>query len=130
MGKFLVVVAATVALNAFAPLAHAQDYVVNGYAAFKAEAQFLASYSAPAGHWQVDGYGFSRVADEHPVQAVAQTAGQKCWYVLDVKLWDRISLSKCIRFASARMMDSNRCRFIYGLAFRWRVALRVTRPGI
>ena len=57
-------------------------------AASKAEAQFLASYSAPAGHWQVDGYGFSRVADEHPVQPVAQTTGPKCWYVLDVKLCD------------------------------------------
>jgi hypothetical protein len=69
-------------------LAHAQDYVVNGHAASKAEAQFLSSYSAPAGHWQVDGYGFSRVADEHPVQPVAQTTGPKCWYVLDVKLCD------------------------------------------
>jgi hypothetical protein len=47
MGKFLVLAAATVALNAFAPLAHAQDYTVNGHAASKAEAQFLASYSAP-----------------------------------------------------------------------------------
>ena len=88
MGKFLVLAAATVALNAFAPLAHAQDYTANGHVASKAEAQFLASYSAPAGHWQVDGYGFSRVPDEHPVQAVAQTSGPKCWYVLDVKLCD------------------------------------------
>jgi hypothetical protein len=62
MGKLLVLCAATVALNAFAPLADAQDYVVNGHAASKAEAQLLTSYSAPAGHWQVDGYGFSRVA--------------------------------------------------------------------
>jgi hypothetical protein len=38
MGKFLVLAAATVALNAFAPLAHAQDYTVNGHAASKAEA--------------------------------------------------------------------------------------------
>ena len=74
------------ALNVFAPLAHA--YVVNGHAASKAEAQFLASYSAPAGNWQVDGYGFSRVAEQHPVQAVAQTSGPKCWYVLDVRLCD------------------------------------------
>jgi hypothetical protein len=71
MGKFLVLAAATVALNAFAPLVHAQDYVVNGHAASKVEAQFLASYSAPAGHWQVDGYGISRVADEHPVKSCA-----------------------------------------------------------
>ena len=45
---------------------HAQDYIVNGHNASKAEAQFLASYSAPAGRWQVDGYGISLVADEHP----------------------------------------------------------------
>ena len=48
----------------------------------------LTSYSAPAGHWQVDGYGFSRVADEHPAPLVAQAGGPKCWYVLDVKLCD------------------------------------------
>ena len=88
MKRFFMLVAATVALDVFAPVVHAQDYTVNGHAASKAEAQFLASYSAPAGRWQVDGYGFSRVADEHPVQPVAQTAGSKCWYVLDVKLCD------------------------------------------
>jgi hypothetical protein len=87
MGKFLVLAAATLALNAIAPRAHAQDYVVNGHTATKAEAQLLTSYSAPAGHWQMDGYGIARVADEHPTP-VAQTAGQKCWYVLDVKLCD------------------------------------------
>jgi hypothetical protein len=63
---------------------YAQDYVVNGHNASKVEAQFLASYSAPAGHWQADGYGISRVADEHP----APPAGRKCWYVLDVQLCD------------------------------------------
>lgn len=80
---------ATAALNLFAPaVGHAQDYIVNGHNASKAEAQFLASYSAPAGNWQVDGYGFSRVADEHPAPAVVKTAGRKCWYVLDVQLCD------------------------------------------
>jgi hypothetical protein len=85
MGKFLVL-AAAVALNVFAPTANADEYVVNGHAASKAEAQFLASYSAPAGSWQVDGYGFSRVADEHPV--AGQPSGPKCHYVLDVLLCD------------------------------------------
>jgi hypothetical protein len=51
-----------------------------------AEAQFLASFSAPAGQWQSNGYGISRVADEHPSPPVAQTTGPKCWYVLDVQL--------------------------------------------
>ena len=48
---FLAVVIATAALNLFAPaVGHAQGYIVNGHNASKAEAQFLASYSAPAGH--------------------------------------------------------------------------------
>jgi hypothetical protein len=86
---FLAIAIATAALNLFAPtVGHAQDYIVNGHNASKAEAQFLASYSAPAGHWQVDGYGFSRVADEHPAPPIVKTAGRKCWYVLDVQLCD------------------------------------------
>jgi len=55
-------IATATALNIFAPaVGYAQDYVVNGHSASKAEAQFLASYSAPAGQWQFDGYGISRV---------------------------------------------------------------------
>ena len=53
---FLALAIATAALNVFAPAAaHAQDYIVNGHNASKAEAQFLPSYSAPAGQWQFDG---------------------------------------------------------------------------
>jgi len=79
---FLALVIATAALNVFAPaVGYAQDYVVNGHHASKAEAQLLASYSAPTGQWQVDGYGIARVADEHP----APPAGHRCWYVLDVQ---------------------------------------------
>ena len=73
MGKFLVLTAAIVVLNVFAPASHAEEYVVNGHAASKAEAMLLTSYSAPAGQWQVDGYGISRVADQHPAP-VAQAA--------------------------------------------------------
>jgi hypothetical protein len=55
--KFLALAIATTALNVFAPaVGHAQNYLVNGHAASKAEAQLLASYSAPAGQWQSDGY--------------------------------------------------------------------------
>ncbi len=88
MGKFMALFAATVALNVFAPVARAQDYVVNGHAASKAEARLLTSYSAPAGHWQLDGYGISQAVDQHPAPPVAQTGGPKCWYVLDVRLCD------------------------------------------
>jgi hypothetical protein len=85
MKKFLAIAAVTVGLSAAATtVANAQNYLVNGHAASKAEAQFLASYSAPAGQWQSDGYGILRVADEHPAP-VART-GSKCWYVLDVQL--------------------------------------------
>ena len=77
---FLALAIATAALNIFAPaVGYAQDYIVNGHNASKAEAQFLASYSAPAGQWQVDGYGISRVADEHPAPPVAKTIGPKPW---------------------------------------------------
>jgi hypothetical protein len=56
---FLALAIATAALNIFAPaVGYAQDYVVNGHSASKA-----ASYSAPAGQWQSDGYGISRVAE-------------------------------------------------------------------
>jgi hypothetical protein len=83
---FLALAIATAALNVFAPaVGHAQDYIVNGHKASKAEAQVLASYSAPVGHWQFDGYGISRVAEEQPV---AKATGAKCWYVLDVQLCD------------------------------------------
>jgi hypothetical protein len=86
--KFLALAIATAALNVFAPaVGHAQSYIVNGHKASKAEAQLLASYSAPTGQWQVDGYGILRVADEHPAP-VAKSAGPKCWYVLDVQLCD------------------------------------------
>jgi hypothetical protein len=41
---FLALAIATAALNIFAPaVGHAQDYIVNGHNASKAEAQFLAS---------------------------------------------------------------------------------------
>jgi hypothetical protein len=84
--KFLALAIAAAALNVFAPgIGHAQDYIFNGHKASKAEARFLASYSAPAGQWQSDGYGISRVAD---VQPIAKATGSKCWYVLDVQLCD------------------------------------------
>jgi hypothetical protein len=61
---FLALAIATVALNVFAPaVGDAQGYIVNGRNASKAEAQFLASYSASAGPWQFDRYGISRAAE-------------------------------------------------------------------
>jgi hypothetical protein len=88
MSRFLILVAVMVALDVFAPVVRAQDYVVNGHSASKAEAQLLTSYRAQPGRWVVDGYGISMAADGHPVQPGAQTGHPKCWYVLDVKLCD------------------------------------------
>ena len=56
MNKFLMLVAAgMVVLDVFAPVVRAQDYVVNGYAASKAEAQLLESLQRSgrrvAGRW-------------------------------------------------------------------------------
>ncbi len=88
MEKLIALGVVTVALNVLGAVAYAQDYVVNGHAASKAEAQLLTFYSAPAGRWQVDGYGISQVADQHPAHPVTRTSGPKCWYVLDVRLCD------------------------------------------
>ena len=56
---------------------------LNGHNASKAQALFLASYCASAAHWQADGYGISRVADDHPpAPPVVKTSARKCWYVL------------------------------------------------
>jgi hypothetical protein len=66
--------------------ADAQNYVVNGHAASKAEAQLLTSYKAQPGHWSVDGFGIAKVSDEHPV--ATEPSRSKCYYVLDVLLCD------------------------------------------
>ncbi len=48
---FLALAIATAALNIFAPaVGHAQDYIVNGHSASKAEAQFLASCGLAGEH--------------------------------------------------------------------------------
>jgi hypothetical protein len=79
MKRFLIlVVAGMMALDVFAPVVRAQDFVVNGHAATKAEAQLLTSCSAPAVQWRVDGYGIARVADGRPTpwcKLLARSAG-------------------------------------------------------
>ena len=86
----LAVAVATAALNIFAPaVGHAQDYIVNGHKASKAEAQFLASYSASR---RASGRSMDMASHELPMSIptppVVKTAGRKCWYVLDVQLCD------------------------------------------
>ena len=85
--KNILIMSAVITLGlSFAVPADAQNYVVNGHAASKAEAQLLTSYRAQPGHWSVDGFGIAKVADEHPV--AAELSRPKCYYVLDVLLCD------------------------------------------
>ena len=85
--KFLAIAAVTVGLSAAATtIANAQDYLVNGHAASKAEAQLLVSYGVQKGNWVVDGFGIASADRGHIKQATATNGGQKCWYVLDVQL--------------------------------------------
>jgi hypothetical protein len=85
--KFLALAIATTALNVFAPaVGHAQNYLVNGHAASKAEAQLLVSYGVQKGNWVVDGFGIASADSGHSAPATAANGGQKCWYVLDVQL--------------------------------------------
>jgi hypothetical protein len=86
---FLALAIATAALNIFAPaVGHAQDYIVNGHNASKAEAHFLASFSAQAGTGRSMDMAYRELPIEHPAPPVVKTAGRKCWYVLDVQLCD------------------------------------------
>jgi hypothetical protein len=85
--KFLALAIATTALNVFAPaVGHAQNYLVNGHAASKAEAQLLVSYGVQKGNWVVDGFGIASAESGQSRPATATNGEQKCWYVLDVQL--------------------------------------------
>jgi hypothetical protein len=85
--KFLALAIAIAALNVFAPaVGHAQNYLVNGHAASKAEAQLLVSYGVQKGNWVVDGFGIASAESGQSRPATATNGEQKCWYVLDVQL--------------------------------------------
>jgi hypothetical protein len=87
MKKVLAIAAVTIGLGLANLPANAQDYVVNGRKASKAEVQLLVSHGARPGKWLVDGYGIS-AADSGPTipQPTVGNSGRKCWYVLDVLL--------------------------------------------
>jgi hypothetical protein len=87
MKKLLAIAAVTVGLSAAATtVANAQDYLVNGHTASKAEAQLLVSYGVQKGNRVVDGFGIASADSGHIKEATAANGGQKCWYVLDVQL--------------------------------------------
>ena len=89
MKKALAIAAVTVGLSFASIPANAQDYVVNGRNASKAEVQLLVAHGAQPGKWLIDGYGIS-AADSEPniPQRTAGNGGRKCWYVLDVLLFE------------------------------------------
>ena len=87
MKRFLIlVVAGMVALDVFAPVVRAQDFVVNGHAATKAST--AADVLQRAGRTVAGRRVWHRAGSRRASNPVVQTAGQKCWYVLDVKLCD------------------------------------------
>ena len=76
MNRFLMLIAVTVALDVFAPVVRAQNYVVNGHPATSAEVQLLSSYGARPGHWVVNGSGFVAVDETQAVAAVNRSCRQ------------------------------------------------------
>jgi hypothetical protein len=50
--------------------------------------KLLLSHGARSDKWLVDGYGISAADTGHQKQASAGNSGHKCWYVLDVLLYD------------------------------------------
>ena len=73
MKKMLTIAAVAAGLGITSPLAHAQNYVVNGHAASPAEAQLLASYGAQPGQWVIDGWGISPAASDQPADGKSPT---------------------------------------------------------
>jgi hypothetical protein len=66
----------------------AGSYIVNGRAASPAEAQHLVASGIQPGAWVVNGYGIAPAAERSAFTAATEPSGQKCYYVLDVRLCD------------------------------------------
>ena len=66
----------------------ASSYIVNGRAASPAEAQHLVASGVQPGAWVVNGYGIAPAAERAAFTAPTEPSGQKCYYVLDVRLCD------------------------------------------
>lgn len=86
MKKNLATTAVVLGLALISPPTHAQGYVVNGRAASPSEVQLLVKYGAQPGHWLIDGFGISSVANVDTRPRASGNSDRKCWYVLDVLL--------------------------------------------
>ena len=89
MTKTLITTALALGLGLLSTPSFAGSYIVNGRTASPAEAQHLVANGVQQGAWVVNGYGIAP-AERTSFTAPASTepSGQKCYYVLDVRLCD------------------------------------------
>jgi hypothetical protein len=89
MTKTLITTALALGLGFLStPSFAASSYIVNGRAASPAEAQHLVASGVQPGAWVVNGYGIAPAAERSAFTAATEPSGQKCYYVLDVRLCD------------------------------------------
>ena len=88
MTKTLITTALALGLGLLSTPSFAGSYVVNGRAASPAEAQHLVASGVQPGAWVVNGYGIAPAAERSAFTAATEPSGQKCYYVLDVRLCD------------------------------------------
>ena len=87
MRKTLVTTVVALGVGLLGTAAFAGDYVANGHATLREEAQPLASQGVQPGQWMVDGHDISLATQRADGRTTASDA-VKCWYVLDVLLCD------------------------------------------
>ena len=89
MTKTLITTALALGLGFLStPSFAAGSYIVNGRVASPAEAQHLVASGVQPGAWVVNGYGIAPAAERSAFTAATEPSGQKCYYVLDVRLCD------------------------------------------
>ena len=88
MTKTLITTALALGLGLLSTPSFAGSYIVNGQAASPAEAQHLVASGVQPGAWVVNGYGIAPAAERAAFTAPTEPSGQKCYYVLDVRLCD------------------------------------------
>ena len=88
MTKTLITIALGLGLGLLSTPSFAGSYIVNGRAASPAEAQHLVASGVQPGAWVVNGYGIAPAAERAAFTAPTEPSGEKCYYVLDVRLCD------------------------------------------
>ena len=88
MTKTLISTALALGLGFLSTPSFAGSYIVNGRTASPAEAQHLVASGVQPGAWVVNGYGIAPAAERAAFTAATEPSGEKCYYVLDVRLCD------------------------------------------